>query len=82
MAVLGSCSIGAHATRALCEAASGVWTVTPAGFLAELDVSSVEDAVLVIAGAGVGIAFAGAGFRLLSVWIGRAVDSIDGRNSR
>lgn len=68
---LGTCSDAAHTTRAACEGASEDWTVTAVGYLVELDVSPVEDAILVIVGVGVTMAFARGGYLLLREWLSR-----------
>ena len=77
--VLGTCTDPAHTTRATCEAASEEWAVTAVGYLMELDVSPVEDAIVIIVGVGVTMAFARAGFRLAREWISRISDPVDGR---
>ena len=77
--VLGSCSSGGHTTRAACEAASETWTVSAVGYLQELDVSSVEAAVITIVGVGVAMAFGRAGFRLIAEWLSRVTNPVDGR---
>lgn len=71
---MGSCSIGEHATRVLCEAAGGVWSyATAVAYLNDLDLSGVRSAAIEIVSVGVVVALAFGAFAVIRALIRRAV---------